>query len=89
MIKNENVNLFSPDLKYAVFGLGNKTYEHFNAMAKFVDEKLLTLGGKRIHVLGMGDDDANLEDDFITWKEGFWQSVCAEFKIEALGDDFR
>jgi NADPH-ferrihemoprotein reductase len=77
------------DLKYAVFGLGNKTYEHFNAMAKFVDEKLHTLGGKRIHTLGLGDDDANLEDDFITWKDAFWQAVCAEFKIEALGDDFR
>jgi NADPH-ferrihemoprotein reductase len=69
--------------------LGNKTYEHFNAMAKFVDEKLHTLGGKRIHTLGLGDDDANLEDDFITWKDAFWQAVCAEFKIEALGDDFR
>jgi hypothetical protein len=29
------------------------------------------------------------EDDFITWKEAFWQSVCTEFNIEALGDDFR
>lgn len=77
------------DLKYAVFGLGNKTYEHFNAMAKFVDQKLQSLGGKRIHPLGLGDDDANLEDDFITWKEAFWQSVCVEFKIEAVGDDFR
>ena len=50
-----------------MFGLGNKTYEHFNAMAKFVDTKLETLGGQRIHTLGLGDDDANLEDDFITW----------------------
>jgi NADPH-ferrihemoprotein reductase len=36
-------------------------------MAKFVDAKLETLGGQRIHALGLGDDDANLEDDFITW----------------------
>ena len=39
---------------------GNKTYEHFNAMGKFVDKKLQDLGGKRVHVLGSGDDDANL-----------------------------
>ena len=49
---------------------GNKTYEHYNAMAKFADKKLGERGGKRVHPLGMGDDDANLEDDFITWKVG-------------------
>ena len=58
-------------MKYAVFGLGNKTYEHFNKMGKFVDVKLEELGAKRVHELGLSDDDANLEDDFITWKEAF------------------
>ena len=52
--------IFNVGLKYAVFGLGNKTYEHFNAMAKFVDKKLEELGGERVHVMGLGDDDANL-----------------------------
>ena len=75
-------------LKYAVFGLGNKTYEHYNAMAIYVDKALEDLGAKRIHPLGLGDDDANLEDDFITWKEQFWQSVCKEYNVELLGDDF-
>ena len=75
-------------IKYAVFGLGNKTYEHFNAMAIYVDKKLEQLGAKRIHPLGLGDDDANLEDDFITWKELFWQSVCNEFNLEVLAQDF-
>ena len=75
-------------MKYAVFGLGNKTYEHFNAMAIYVDKKLAKLGAKRIHPLGLGDDDANLEDDFITWKELFWQSVCNEFNLELIGQDF-
>ena len=75
-------------MKFAVFGLGNKTYEHFNSMAKYVDKRLEELGAKRIHQLGLGDDDANLEDDFITWKEDFWKSACTEFNLEFLGEDF-
>ena len=39
-------------MKFAVFGLGNKTYEHFNSMAKYVDKRLEELGAKRIHQLG-------------------------------------
>ena len=57
-------------------------------MGKFVDKKLEQLGGVRIHEMGSGDDDANLEDDFITWKEAFWTSVCKELEIEDIGDDF-
>jgi len=75
-------------MKFAVFGLGNKTYEHFNKMGKFADSKLEELGAKRVHILGVGDDDANLEDDFITWKEAFWASVCQEFNIEASSEEF-
>lgn len=37
---------------------------------------------------GLGDDDANLEDDFITWKEKFWASACEKLKLEIVGDDF-
>ena len=50
--------------------------------------KVSEVGGKRIHPLGSGDDDANLEDDFITWKEAFWASVCAELDIEASSEEF-
>ena len=49
---------------------------------------LETLGGQRLHSLGMGDDDANLEEDFITWKEAFWAAVCSEFNIEASSEEF-
>jgi len=75
-------------LRYSVFGLGNSTYEHFNAMGKFVDKKLEEMGGKRVHALGQGDDDVNIEEDFVRWKEAFWTSVCEEFGLESLGDDF-
>jgi len=85
--KLQNDSIEMDGLRYAVFGLGNKTYEHFNAMGIFVDAKLESLGGRRVHDLGSGDDDANLEDDFITWKEAFWTKVCSELGIEANSDD--
>lgn len=74
-------------LKFTVFGLGNKTYEHFNETAKVVDKRLSELGGVRIHDLGTGDDDANIEDDFITWKDQMWASVAEHYHIESLGED--
>ncbi|PIO56349.1 hypothetical protein TELCIR_22252, partial [Teladorsagia circumcincta] len=48
-----------------VFGLGNKTYEHFNAVGKLFDRRLEELGAERAFALGLGDDDANLEEDFM------------------------
>ncbi|XP_074869591.1 NADPH--cytochrome P450 reductase isoform X1 [Carettochelys insculpta] len=74
-------------LKFAVFGLGNKTYEHFNAMGKYVDKRLEQLGAQRIFELGMGDDDGNLEEDFIAWREQFWPAVCEHFGVEATGEE--
>ncbi|XP_025919431.1 NADPH--cytochrome P450 reductase isoform X2 [Apteryx rowi] len=74
-------------LRFAVFGLGNKTYEHFNAMGKYVDKRLQELGAQRIFELGLGDDDGNLEEDFITWREQFWPAVCEHFGVEATGEE--
>ncbi|XP_005109646.1 NADPH--cytochrome P450 reductase [Aplysia californica] len=74
-------------IRYSVFGLGNKTYEHYNSMGKFVDKRLGELGGERVFELGLGDDDANIEEDFVTWKEKFWPAVCAYFGVEATGEN--
>lgn len=41
-----------------VFGLGNKTYEHYNKVAIYVDKRLEELGASRVFELGLGDDDA-------------------------------
>ncbi|KAJ2952727.1 hypothetical protein O0L34_g7077 [Tuta absoluta] len=74
-------------LNYAVFGLGNKTYEHYNAVAIYLDKRLEELGATRVYELGLGDDDANIEDDFITWKDKFWPAVCEKFNIESTGEE--
>lgn len=74
-------------IRYAVFGLGNKTYEHYNEIGVYVDKRLEELGATRIFELGLGDDDGNLEEDFITWKERFWPAVCETFGIQSTGED--
>uniref|UniRef100_A0A8D8PWZ1 NADPH--cytochrome P450 reductase n=1 Tax=Cacopsylla melanoneura TaxID=428564 RepID=A0A8D8PWZ1_9HEMI len=74
-------------VNYAVFGLGNKTYEHYNEVAIDVDRRMEELGGTRVFELGLGDDDANIEDDFISWKERFWPAVCEFFNIENVGEE--
>ncbi|XP_029847784.4 NADPH--cytochrome P450 reductase isoform X3 [Ixodes scapularis] len=76
-----------PGVHYAVFALGNKTYEHFNAMGKYVDKRMEELGATRVFELGQGDDDANIEEDFVTWKERFWNTVCENFHLEMSGED--
>lgn len=73
--KDDEFPLFMFSFVRQVFGLGNKTYEHYNAMGKYVDKRLAELGATRVFELGMGDDDANMEDDFITWKDAMWPKV--------------
>uniref|UniRef100_A0A158PCB9 NADPH--hemoprotein reductase n=1 Tax=Angiostrongylus cantonensis TaxID=6313 RepID=A0A158PCB9_ANGCA len=73
-------------VKYAVFGLGNKTYEHFNAVGKLIDKRLEELGAERVFSLGLGDDDANLEEDFMRWREAFLPTVAHQFGWELNAD---
>ncbi|KAJ2829364.1 hypothetical protein IWW50_000896 [Coemansia erecta] len=57
------------EISYAMFGLGNNTYEQFNHHARVTDRRLLALGATRVGERGEGDDDADIEEDFARWKE--------------------
>ena len=72
-------------VKFAVFGLGNRQYALFNAMAKRVDKNLEKLGAKRVCSLGLGDDNADIESDFQEWKNTeFWSNFLHKcFGIDA------
>ncbi|KKY27488.1 putative nadph cytochrome p450 reductase [Phaeomoniella chlamydospora] len=70
-------------LHYVGFGLGNNTYEHYNAMIRRVDSALTKLGGTRIGDAGEGDDGAGtMEEDFLAWKEPMWVALCEQMGLE-------
>lgn len=71
------------NMKYVTFGLGNNTYEHFNAMVRKSDTALQKLGAKRISEAGEGDDGAGtMEEDFLAWKDPMWEALTAEMGLE-------
>ncbi|GLC59569.1 hypothetical protein PLESTB_001501400 [Pleodorina starrii] len=58
---------FLQGVSYGVFGLGNKQYEHFNAVGKKIHKSLKTCGATPIVRRGDGDDDGVIDDDFEKW----------------------
>lgn len=67
-------------LRFCVFGLGNRQYEHFNKMGKDTASRLEACGGTPAAPYGEGDDDGTLEDDFEKWKDGLWPAL-----VESMG----
>jgi NADPH-ferrihemoprotein reductase len=72
------------NVDYSVFGLGNRQYEHYNAMGKFFHSAFQKLGAKPILPLGLGDDDADLEGDFETWKDELWAALKEKYCKDAV-----
>ena len=54
---------------FAIFGLGNKQYEHFCAVGKRVYDAMTALGATPVVDRGEGDDDEDIDADFDSWKE--------------------
>jgi len=69
-------------LKYVVFSLGNKTYEHYNFIGRTVDTTLTKLGATRIGERGEGDDDKSMEEDYLEWKDPMWEAFAAAMGLE-------
>lgn len=69
-------------LKYVVFGLGNKTYEHYNSIGRSVDAELTKMGAVRIGERGEGDDDKSMEEDYLEWKDAMWDAFASQMNVE-------
>lgn len=73
------------NLNYVIFGLGNRTYEHFNAIARKLDARLQSLGAKRIGERGEGDDDKSMEEDYLAWKDSMFDALATSLHFEEGG----
>ena len=73
------------NLRYIIFSLGNRTYEHFCEVGKIVDERLAKLGAKRIGIRGEGDDDKSMEEDYLEWKDGMFEALQKDQGYEEGG----
>lgn len=71
------------NLNYVIFGLGNNTYEHFNAMGRNVDKLLQNLGAHRVGPYGEGDDgNGTMEEDYLAWKDDLFAVWKDEMNLE-------
>jgi NADPH-ferrihemoprotein reductase len=90
-LKSEGVaEGFLSTVKFTVFGLGNRQYEHFNAMGKLTNNTLEKFGAARVFEYGEGDDDNALEEDFEGWKSKLIPALVSQFHPDgasSAGDD--
>ena len=71
------------NLKFTVFGLGNSTYEFYNAMGSKLNDKLELLGAQRFAPYGQGDDGlGTMDEDFLAWKEECFDSLKNNVNLE-------
>jgi len=80
------VDAASPPLEgvtYAVFGLGNRQYEHFCSMGKKVFTCMDEMGAKALLPLGLGDDDDDIDRDFDQWSTKFFEALKGSNVLKA------
>ena len=71
-----------------MFGLGDTSYEQYNAMGKYFNEGLATLGAERIFGYGEGNAEGNhTEDDFNEWKKGIWANIIKYYEAKNPVED--
>uniref|UniRef100_A0A0K0EQ94 NADPH-dependent diflavin oxidoreductase 1 n=1 Tax=Strongyloides stercoralis TaxID=6248 RepID=A0A0K0EQ94_STRER len=73
---------FLSNLKYAVFGLGDSSYQKYNFAAKKMFRRIKALGGCEIIPLGLGDDqhELGIEGTLDEWRKRFWE-IIIEMKL--------
>lgn len=78
--KSTPVNLLS-GVRFAVFGLGDTSYEKFNAAARKLFVRLKQIGATPITELGLGDDQAKYGyySAFNPWKKKLYEVLEMEF----------
>ncbi|OWF37436.1 NADPH-dependent diflavin oxidoreductase 1-like [Mizuhopecten yessoensis] len=67
------------NLKYAVLGLGDSSYQKFNVIAKKLFKRIQQLGGQSLVPVGLADDQHDLGPDAVIypWLTSLWNQVLS------------
>ena len=86
--KDEPEGKLFKGLKFSIFGLGDTSYEQYNAMGRYFDKTLEDLGGERVYKLGEGNAEKNqTEDHFNEWKQDLWRDLIKYYKSSETVED--
>ncbi|KAH3668046.1 hypothetical protein OGAPHI_001800 [Ogataea philodendri] len=70
-------------VKFSCFGLGNSTYEFYNAMGKRTVSTLTEKGATLIGELGLGDDGrGTMDEDYMAWKDGLFDVLKDKLSLK-------
>lgn len=71
------------NLRYAVFGLGNREYgRDWCRAAHDLDADLAALSARALVPLGCGDDSADQQRSFRGWLDSLWPALCEVYAAE-------
>ena len=67
-------------MSFALFGLGDSSYENYQAVGRYFDTRLVELGAKRLVERGEGNSQNHkTEDQFDEWKKPLWKSLVNKY----------
>ncbi|VEU21324.1 DEKNAAC102340 [Brettanomyces naardenensis] len=70
-------------LKFACFGLGNSTYEFYNAAGKKVADILKSKNAELVGELGLGDDGrGTMDEDYLSWKDSLFEVIKGALSLD-------
>jgi sulfite reductase (NADPH) flavoprotein alpha-component len=64
--KLQNADFELKQLRYAVFGLGDRSYDNFNGFARDLDKRLQQM--EAVPVISRVEADCEYEDDYAAWE---------------------
>ncbi|MDQ6924660.1 MAG: cytochrome P450 [Candidatus Eremiobacteraeota bacterium] len=69
-------------VRYAVFGCGNRNWAStYQAVPRFIDDKLAEFGAERLFSRGEGDAQEDLDGQFRAWRIALWQQVAKDLGV--------
>jgi sulfite reductase alpha subunit-like flavoprotein len=76
---------FMNNIKFAVLGLGDSSFEKFNFAAKKLNKRLIQLGATELIPIGLADDQHDLGIDAIfgSWIEDLFTEICQQYNLSS------